>query len=1397
MKTIGSSTSVISNPMTATGDVLVGGSAGSPMAVNVPRTNAYFYNGGWSTQPVDSYTKLLLHMNGAVDSTTFYDVTGKTVTNNSNLAKIKNIGRFGTGSAYFVVANSYLSIPDSDDFYFGTGDFTIDCWIHPTATSSNYPSVFNQWTNGGGSSDNAILIHCNNSYPSVDIANQGASGAAASITSSKILTLNTWTHIAVVRYGTNVALYMDGLKVGNATLSANFSVNNCTRPINIGGFSVSSSTSMFPGYIDELRVSKGIARWTSNFQPPTAPYGSFVDPGLTAPGDMLVGQNNTTAKLPVGPTGSVLVSDGQTVQWELPANDIDRYVKALFHFDESPAQDVSGTNKTLDLTGGGVISTAKYKFGKSSLYLNGTYARIAGDVSDFEIGRQDFTFEAWIYTVANISNGTRFGFDGAVGGTYTGFCILEISAGTPTLYISSNGTSWDIVSSKSLGTNVVGGWSHIAVSKKGSNIYCFRDGIQISNTTGITSVPMLTSTGFFLGRSQAHVTSNMYVDEFRWSKGICRYVGGTNGVQYFIPKQVPFQKPVANIYNPLTTNGDLVVADLYGNNTKLGITNQCQQLTVSGQDLTYSQAQGIDSNTKLLLHGNAAYDVSPVAKTVTNSAVKVSAAKCLFDGQSLYFDGVAGTNLLVKNQADFDFKGNDFTIDFWMYPTVLGAEAMILFGSSNYHIGAYLNASNKMNFSLSANGSSWTTATTATSIVINKWVHVACIRNGGYIYIYLNGKQDVSAACTISVISNADDLYLGRSNSDASRYTGYLQEFRISNVARWTANFVPPTTPYGPAVPRMNVADAYTQLLVSDQLLDMSSSNKTLTLNGNAKFVTNKCVSGSKSMYFDNTITSAGTVASCISIPTSSDFDLSASNGTIDFWLYLTALPPTGKLCTLMSLSDLVSSARTVAYIDSDGNIWLGIYNDTYINTSTGANTIPLGTWSHIAITKNSTTTTIYVNGVSKVSSTSSVWSVADSTFYIGLPNTTTVTLFTAATTVFYIDEFRWSKGLVRWASNFTVPRFTGLTNPLSDAGDILSVKDGKPVAIKPVSNANSVLVNDGGLQFKQGIPVEDTNTLLLLHGNGSNIIDSSCWAKTISVTNVVTSATQSKFGSSSLYFSNGTLTISDSVFTLNDFTIEMWVYLADLTTKTFVKYGTTNTCPDFSLVFDSVNGLTFNATRSISQNSIRGWAINTWTNICVSRTGSTVNLFVDGDVVATTKLSDVIGGGQTLTIGPILGYVDELRISNVGRYITNYVPQTVPFIDAFPTLTSLTVGSPTGNYMGEGSLNAETLYDDGSQLTCYPLEYELTGELSSMWDNVVGTTRYKALLNAGINPNNVDQYISWWKTNGHLLSMPQKTDRNGLAIGDYVQRITETVDLFAIHLAHINDRLTTLEAQG
>jgi len=211
-----------------------------------------------STDPDFASVSLLLHMDGSNGSTTFTDSSSNafTVTPFGNAQISTTDPKFGTGALTLDGSGDYLTLAVNSAFQFGTGDFTVECWVFPNNASAN-AGLFQIGTNNTAGSLSVNTF--NGQWRVTDVGTGGADMTS--------VTAGAWQHLAVTRSGTSVRMFINGVQAGSTlTWSTNFSQNQ----LNIGFYF--STSFAINARIDEFRVTKGVARYTANFTPPTAPF---------------------------------------------------------------------------------------------------------------------------------------------------------------------------------------------------------------------------------------------------------------------------------------------------------------------------------------------------------------------------------------------------------------------------------------------------------------------------------------------------------------------------------------------------------------------------------------------------------------------------------------------------------------------------------------------------------------------------------------------------------------------------------------------------------------------------------------------------------------------------------------------------------------------------------------------------------------------------------------------------------------------------------------------------------------------------------------------------------------------------------------------------------------------
>lgn len=237
-------------PLVASGASVAVPAAGIAVAGLVPAVTTL------ATDPSFASVSLLLRMDGSNGSTTITDNSSNahtiTVFGNAQLTTADK--KYGTAALTLDGTGDYVMTPADADFAFGTGDFTVECWCKPTVVNSN-DGLF---TFGGLSSGLFLASFTSNWY--LGTAGSGGTNMGAA-------TAGSWQHIAVTRSGTSLRLFINGTQLGGTLTN---STNLTDNQLKIGYYY--DNTFGFVGLIDEFRVTKGLARYTSNFTAPTAAF---------------------------------------------------------------------------------------------------------------------------------------------------------------------------------------------------------------------------------------------------------------------------------------------------------------------------------------------------------------------------------------------------------------------------------------------------------------------------------------------------------------------------------------------------------------------------------------------------------------------------------------------------------------------------------------------------------------------------------------------------------------------------------------------------------------------------------------------------------------------------------------------------------------------------------------------------------------------------------------------------------------------------------------------------------------------------------------------------------------------------------------------------------------------
>lgn len=631
--------------------------------------------------------------NGAQNNTFIDSSTNNfTITRNGNTTQ-GSFSPYGENwSNFFDGTGDYLSLTTNAAFGYGTGAFTIECWFNTQAIPpSGGDYLFDQRTTG---SQAALAV-----YISPNAALEVFVNGATVITGGTVV-VNQWNHFALAKSGTTTRMFLNGAQVGSSyTDNVNYV---STAPVVIG--SRFTAQDFYQGYISNFRIIKGTALYTANFTPPTAPLQPVAGTSLLtcqSPGIVDDSPNQFT----ITRTGDVSVQRFSPFALPQP------YTPAVF---------------------GG------------SAYFDGAGDYLTAPVNaafNFETG--DFTIEAWInFASVGITQNIINNYNG------TGTAGWGLQWRTdPARYSFFYGDT-SILAFASV--PLINTWNHVAVSRFGTTLRMFLNGVQVAtvtNSTNLTST-LAVAVGNLFASGQGYAFPYFgYMSNVRVIKGTALYTSS------FVPQNAPLTA---------VTNTSLLL-----NATNAGI-----------------------------------YDASTlnVFETLGNAQVSTSVKK--YGTSSVALDGTGDyliTSSAVANPV-LALGTGAFTIEFWFYANsnsgtqqLFDTRPVGVTSTSRYMAIIYLSGSLNY-YTAGANP-----AIAGGVVAPGDWNYVTLTRSGTSTRLFINGVQ------VGSTYTDSQDYLIGinrpiigadGASPATANFAGYIQDLRITRgIARYTANFTPPTAP--------------------------------------------------------------------------------------------------------------------------------------------------------------------------------------------------------------------------------------------------------------------------------------------------------------------------------------------------------------------------------------------------------------------------------------------------------------------------------------------------------------------------------------------------------------------------------------------------------------------------
>ena len=447
-------------------------------------------------------------------------------------------------SSQFNGSSNYLTVPSSSALAFGTGNFTIECWIYLLAVPSTYPTI--------------VVVNGSNPFYFNFRGNGtlGITNATTVFATSTALLANAWYHIAAVRNSGSTVIYINGVAGTAVSCTDNFTQGS----LNIGY--ATSSSFYLNAYISNLRILNGTALYTSNFTPPTSPLSAISGTSLltcnaitptsdsstnnhaltnTGPVTTTAVQSpftSTTVSIPTASLTSVrqqFTGDGSTTVFNIAggytANAISVFVNGVLLRNGTEVTVTNGSTVVFaiaPLSGAliDVIGTVPTTYssitpvGYSTSFSGSQYLSVP-DNTAFDFGSGNFTVECWIYLNSAVVNAGII-TKRSSGANYSPFQLSMGSGAILTMFVSTSGSSWAVNTGVTIS---IGTWYHVAIVRNGTAVTLYLNGLSVA--TGTASGALMTnSVGPAIGSDQNAAGGNMlngYISNMRVVKGVAVY----------------------------------------------------------------------------------------------------------------------------------------------------------------------------------------------------------------------------------------------------------------------------------------------------------------------------------------------------------------------------------------------------------------------------------------------------------------------------------------------------------------------------------------------------------------------------------------------------------------------------------------------------------------------------------------------------------------------------------------------------------------------------------------------------------------------------------------------------------------------------------------------------------
>jgi len=994
---------------------------------------------------LDPYTVLLLHFNeanGATSGIKDYASTTRVITANDNASTTSYVTQLGLGnSAAFDGTGDYLSAPDSDDWTFGSGDFSIDFWVKFNSISGQLPFLSQrvdgtqQWFLYKETSDNKLKM--------VFINSGDVEVARYNMANNWNVETGQWYHLAFVRKGPSGYIYIDGISQ-SLSVSTSFSTNNLgniSAALTISG----ASWGYTNGYFDSLRILKGRALTSEEIKAAASrrPSAVYTSPVLDASASVQWDTLNWTE-------GGVNTGDG-----EQPYNTNSLVTQWNFN-DTSDATLTASSSGSCTTACNGTLTNFAYtasqdqattttgwtannkRWGAGALMMESAasadYVSVTDPASNvLDPNSADLTIETWIKTSDtsaeifsnNNANGTAC--------TNNGYYLGIDASGYPVFYLDTNGATAGCDASTTSQFKINdGNWHNIAVSvTRGTSAVIYVDGKTANSDTSVTSYSAITVTGnVYFGGSAGGLdaivdSTRFYSRALSAAEILSNYNAGNIEIQTRTgatsdPNDGSWEawKPTTGETQLLSMDSDAVNwhSDIMASTTIATSTDTVIKAEGTGSLKVEMGKASTTAGTVALWHfeetgtttGTYLYDETANNNDATTTGTTV-------------VDGIFGKARKFNGTSDYVTMlaltgGTAVTsVDFWVYPQTTTEYFVDLNGSAYVWSNAgTVTATGFTSPTIYVNGA------VSSAIVAGQWQHVAITTGTGInasapnigktpTNNYLEGNIDeIKISTRILSADEIAETYRMGANHHLTRQVSATDLSPATKIPFYIAGDRPGTyleamigesdyANYELASSTLALSTATVLYIKGDEIAsstsikDSSFSGKTITANGDAKIAGLGKIGNA--MSFDGT-------GDYLSLADSNDWDFGTGEFAVESWIKENSSVDwagiVGSFDATTGWGFLKWSANAVRFRFGASGA-----------TDLSLGTISTGQWYHIVAVRAGNTGKVYLNGqqVGSVDVTGQTINAAQTFVYLG-SNTNSGEKFNG-----FVDETRIIKG--------------------------------------------------------------------------------------------------------------------------------------------------------------------------------------------------------------------------------------------------------------------------------------------------------------------------------------------------------------------------------------------------